>query len=151
MAISKDCKWKIVTFIPQSRQNVFNTEEDYNVQNLMWDSHNHLTKAIRFDSGINNRSPLGNVLLYVRENCGHFFFSGFKYIICLPDSSQNKSLCCLETADLVYYTFEAFCNEVLYVANLIVLKFKRETNLFDFSQTTCVFKAQELILEVCPT
>lgn len=50
-----------------------------------WDSHNHLTKAVRFDSGINNGSPLGNILLYV-ELQTYVFFSGFKYIICLPDS-----------------------------------------------------------------
>lgn len=108
----------------------------------MWDSHHHLTKAIGFDSGINNRSPLGNVLLYVRENWTYVFFSGFNFIIGLPDSSQKISLCCLETADLVFYTFEVLCNEVLYVANLIVLKFKHETNSFYFSQTTCVLKAQ---------
>lgn len=60
----------------------------------MWDYHNNLTKAVGVHSGINNVSPLGNVLFYVRQKCGHmyFFFSGFKYVIYLPDSSQKKKI-----------------------------------------------------------
>lgn len=68
-----------------------------------------------------------------------------------PCYTQKKRFCCLEAADFVYYTFETFCNEVLQAANIIVLKLKYETNLYDFSQTTYIFKAQELILEVSPT
>lgn len=51
----------------------------------MWDSHKHLTKAIRFDSGINNGGPLGNVLLYIRENCGcaYFILASNMYLVFL--------------------------------------------------------------------
>lgn len=50
----------------------------------------------------------------------------------------------------MYYTFETFCSEVLQVANITVLKLKYETDLYDFSGTTYIFKAQEFILEVSP-
>lgn len=29
MAVSKDCKWKVGSFIPQASQSVFSTEKDY--------------------------------------------------------------------------------------------------------------------------
>lgn len=117
----------------------------------MWNSGIHLTKATRFNSGINNESPLENILVYVIVNCGHTYFRLQMNDFIFPYSSQKKRFCCLEAADLVYYTFETFCNEVLQMANITVLKLKYETNLFDFSQTTCIFKVQEPILEVSPT
>lgn len=40
----------------------------------MWNSGIHLTKATRFNSGINNESPLENILVYVIVNCGHMYF-----------------------------------------------------------------------------
>lgn len=117
----------------------------------MWNSGIHLNEATKFNSGINNESPLENILVYVIVNCRLKYFRLQIYIFFFIIISRKKRFCCLEAADLVYYTFETFCTEVLQVVNIIVLKLKYETNLFCFSQITYIFKAQELILEVSPT
>lgn len=111
----------------------------------MWNSGLHLNEDTRFNSGINNESPLENILVHIMVSCGQKYFR--LQMIFFPHYTQKKRVCCFQAENLVYYLFETFCNEVLQVAKIIVLKLKYETNLFNFSQTY-IFKAQEMILEV---